>query len=552
MIKLICRQKALCAILLFAFFLATNSSEACTVVMAGKKATAEGDVILSYTCDGWYDHRLTVVPGKENPKGAVVPMYKNKYMETRPDNKLVEAGTIPEVKKTYSYFNTSYPIMNEKSVVIGEHTWGGRDESECPTAMMMIEQLEALGLQRGATARETLKVITELAEKYGYGDRGEALAIADKDEIWLLEITGPGAFWKPESGKPGAVWAAVRVPDDSYSVGANRSRIGEINFSDQANFMYSSNIKDIAKEMGWWKEGEKFVFYNVYGPEAKGRSPYLSQRREWRACGLLSPSVKLAENSKAHYPLFMKPDKPITVRDIMKVNRDYLEGTRFDLTKGLAAGPFGSPVRNSVNRDQKPEKRKYNYWDRSISEYYCSFSIVSRIRSGLPEEIAALTWFGLDQPATCVYMPIYAGAKYLPKSLAIYDRAKFNQESAYWAFNFVANWANLKYSYMIKDIRAKQSELENGFFASAPSAEKAFMEKYKSGDRAGASDSLTLYVNESVNKACAEWWNLAWHLVGKYSDGYVIDDNGKAKTVGYPTEWLKEAGFGDNDAEPKK
>ncbi|MEG1799879.1 MAG: C69 family dipeptidase, partial [Synergistaceae bacterium] len=203
MIKIICRQKALCAMLLFVFFLASNSSEACTVVMAGKKATATGDVILSYTCDGWYDHRLTVVPGKENPKGAVVQIYKNKYMETRPDNKLIEAGTIPEVKKTYSYFNTSYPIMNEKSVVIGEHTWGGRDESECPTAMMMIEQLEALGLQRGATARETLKIITDLAEKYGYGDRGEALAIADKDEIWLLEITGPGAFWKPKSGKPG-------------------------------------------------------------------------------------------------------------------------------------------------------------------------------------------------------------------------------------------------------------------------------------------------------------------------------------------------------------
>ncbi len=547
-----CFKGALCALLLFAALFAGCAAEACTVVMAGKKATEAGEVIVSYTCDAWCDHRLIVAPGTDNPEGTKKAIFKNLVDETKPYNRVIKVGEIPEAKKTYSYFHTGYPFMNEKSVVIGEHTWGGLDASECPDGMMMIEQLQALGLQRGATARETLAVITSLAEKYGYGDVGEALAIADKDEIWLLEITGPGSSWKAESGKPGAVWAAVRVPDDSYSVGANRSRIGEIDFNDKKNFAYSSNIKSAAKELGRWKEGEKFIFREIYGPEAKGRSPYLSQRREWRAYSMLTPGVKLAENSKAYYPLFMKPDKPITVHDLMKVNRDYLEGTRFDMTKGKAAGPYGTPMRNSVTRAQKPENRKYNYWDRSISVFYCSFSIVSQIRSGMPEEIAALTWFGLDQPSTCVYMPIYAGTQSLPKSLAVYDRAKFNKDSTYWAFNFVANWANLKYSYMIKDIRAKQSELENGFFKSAPQAEKDFMREYNGGGKEKAVKALTAYVNESVNKVHTEWWNLAWDLVGKYADGYVIDEKGHADAAGYPTEWLKEVGFGDHDAEPKK
>ena len=537
---------------LFMFMMAfVAQADACTVVMAGKKATAKGDVLVSYTCDGWYDHRLTVVPGSVNPKGSKMPIYKNICYQTQPTRPLDKVGEIPQAEKTYTYFHAGYPVMNEKSVVMGEFTWGGRDENECPTAMMMIEQLQVLGLQRGATAREAIKVMGALAEKYGYADGGEALAVADEKEVWLFEITGPGPLWNAESGKPGAVWAAVRIPDDKYAMGSNRSRIAEINFNDKDNFMYSSNIKDFAKDMGWWKEGEKFVFHKIYNPTPYG-SPYYQQRREWRAYGLLTPSVKLDPNAKEQYPLFQKPDKPLKVQDLMNVNRDYLEGTRFDLTKGLAAGPFGSPTRYPTGRDQKPENRKGNDWDRPISLFRCSYSIVAQVRPNMPEEIAAVTWFGFDQPHTSVYMPVYAGTKSLPKSMAVYDRAKFNQESTFWAFNFVGNWADLKHSYMIKDIRAKQAELENGFFSTLPATDKAFMAKYKAKKTAEGSELITSYVNANMNKVHKEWWALAWDLVGKYSDGYVIDDKGKATTVGYPTEWLTEVGFGNNDAEPKK
>ena len=243
---------------------------ACTSVMVGKKATADGSVLVSYTCDGWYDHRLKVIPGGSHKKGEMVPVYHNICYQTRPGKELKKVGEIPQVEKTYTYFHVGYPIMNEKSVVMGEYTWGGREENECQNAIFMIEQLQVLGLQRGATAREVIRIMGELAEKYGYADGGEALTVGDKDEIWLFEITGPGPLWTPESGKPGAVWAAVRCPDDSYAMGSNRSRIAEIDFDDKDNYMYSSNVKSFAEEQGWWKEGEPFVFHKLYNPEPYG------------------------------------------------------------------------------------------------------------------------------------------------------------------------------------------------------------------------------------------------------------------------------------------
>lgn len=526
-------------------------AEACTVVLVGKKASANGEVLVSYTCDGWYDHRLVVIDGKTNAKGTMAPVYKNICYQTRPDRPLEKVGEIPEAEKTYTYFHVGYPIMNEKSVVIGEFTWGGRSENECPTAWMMIEQLQVFGLQRGATAREVINIMGELAEKYGYADGGEALAVADKNEVWLFEITGPGPLWTAESGTPGAIWVAQRVPDDSYAMGSNRARIGEINFDDKENFMYSSNIKQFAADMGWWKDGEPFVFHKIYNPEPYG-SPYYQQRREWRAYNLLSPSVELDPNAAEHYPLFQKPEKPLTVQDLMRVNRDYLEGTRFDLTKGLAAGPFGTPTRYPTGKEQKPENRKNNDWDRSISLFRCSYSFVGQIRDNLPDEIAAIAWFGLDQPHTTVYMPIYAGAKKIPASYQVYDRAKFNMESTFWAFQLVQNWSDLKHSYMIKDIQAKQQALENTFFKEVPQIDKEFMKVYDPKNPAKGVELITKFVDGNMVKVHNEWWNLAWELIGKYSDGYVITPEGKPGVVGYPTEWLEAVGFGETDAEPKK
>ncbi|MDR2179066.1 MAG: C69 family dipeptidase [Synergistaceae bacterium] len=522
----------------------------CTSVMVGKKATADGSVLVSYTCDGWYDHRLVVVPGGTHKPGETVEVNQNVCYQTRPDRPLKKVGEIPQVEKTYTYFHVGYPIMNEKSVVMGEYTWGGREENENAAGWFMIESLQILGLQRGATAREVIRVIGELAEKYGYGDGGEALTIGDKDEIWLFEICGPGPLWTPESGKPGAIWAAVRVPDDSYAMGSNRSRIAAIDFQDRENFMYSSNVKTFAQEMGWWKEGEPFVFHKIYNPVPYG-SPYYQQRREWRAYNLLSPSVKLAEDSAEQYPLFQKPDKPLRPQDLMALNRDVLQGTRFDMTKGPDAGPFGSPTRYALTRDQKPENRKLNDWNRTINLFRCSYSFVGQVRANLPEPLSAVAWFGEDQPITTLYMPVYAGTKKVPESYSTGDRTKFDMKSTWWAFNFVANWAELRFNAIIEDIRAEQRRLEEKFFAAQPEFEKKAADLYKK-DPKKAQEMVTQYVNDTMTEVDKDWWALAWNLVGKYSDGYQMTPEGKQLTLGYPTDWLERVGFGDNDAEPKK
>ncbi|MFC2594323.1 MAG: dipeptidase, partial [Fretibacterium sp.] len=451
---------------------------ACTSVMVGKKATADGSVMVSYTCDGWYDARLDIRHGGKHKKGEMVPVYKNVCYQTKPNTPLVKVGEIPQVEETYTYFHLGYPIMNEKSVVMGEYTWLGREENECQKGWFMIEELQSFALQRAATAREAIGIMGELAEKYGYGDGGEALTVGDKDEIWLFEITGPGPLWTPDSGKPGAVWAAVRCPDDSYAMGSNRSRIAEIDFDDKDNYMYSSNVKSFAEEQGWWKEGEPFVFHKLYNPQPYG-SPYYQQRREWRAYNLLSPSVKLAEDAAEHYPLFQKPDKPVTPQDLMALCRDVLEGTRFDMTKGLDAGPFGSPTRYALTKDQKPEGRKDNDWNRTINIFRCFYSFIGQVRDTLPEPLAAVAWLGYDQPITTCYVPVYAGTQKVPDTYMNADPKKFDTNSTWWAFNFTANWADLRFNAMIEDIRAEQKRLEGKFFAEQADFEKKAAELYK-------------------------------------------------------------------------
>jgi dipeptidase len=522
----------------------------CTTVLVGKKASADGSVMVSYTCDGWYDNRLVVVPGGKHQPGELVDVYQNVCLQTRPDRPLIKAGQIPQASETYTYFHVGYPIMNEKSVVMGEYTWSGREENYNSQGMFWIESLQIMGLQRGATAREAIRQMGSLAETYGYGDGGEALTIGDKNEVWLFEITGPGPLWTPDSGLPGAVWAAVRIPDDSYAMGSNRSRIAEINFNDPENFMYSNSCRDFARDMGWWKDGEPFVFHKIYNPQPYG-SPYYQQRREWRVYNLLSPSVKLAEDSAEHYPLFQKPDKPVTPQDLMALCRDVLQDTRFDMTTGPDAGPFGSPTRWAVQSAQKPDDRKSNDWNRTISLFRCSYSFVGQVRDNLPDPLAAVAWFGEDAPLTTVYTPVYAGAQYVPNSWSEGDRAVFDPDSTWWAFNFVANWAELRFNAIYEDIKAEQQRLEGKFFAAQADFERWAADVYRRDPERGLA-MITDYTNNAMNEVDRDWWKLAWKLVGKYADGYSTEPTGRQTTLGYPKEWLESVGFGDHDAEPKK
>lgn len=508
---------------------------ACTSVPVGKDASVDGSVMTTHTCDGWYDARLVVVPGQTFESGAMAPIYKNICIITRPNKELDKVGEIPQAEKTYTYYHIGYPFMNENQIMIGETTFGGRSEFENGDAWIMIEQLQVLGLQRAKTARECVEIMGALAEKYGYGDGGECLTVTDPNEAWHFEIMGPGPLWTPASGKPGAVWVAQRIPDGEVGVSANRARIGEINLNDKDNFMASSNIFTLGEEMGFYdsKGSKPFSFYEVYAP----KDSFYNRRREWRVLSLVAPSLNLDPEAE-RYPFTVKPDKKLSVQDLMAIKRDHYEGTEFDLTKGMAAGPFGNPNRYPTPSKVRPEDRKSLDWERAISMFRCSYSFVSQARSWLPDPIGGVLWFGEDAPHSTCYIPFYCQITEVPESFSSGSRLVFDKDHAWWAFNFVSNWADLKYSYMIEDIKEAQKEIEGGFFAMQSAVEMAALELYKK-DPALAVKYLTNYSNDAANRAVDRWWKLADDLVAKYDDGYV---NGLDQ-VGYPTWWLEEVDF---------
>ncbi len=521
-----------------------SSVDACTTIMVGKDASVDGSVMATHTCDGSYDARIRVIPGQEFEEGAMAPVYKDLCHDGIPGRTMKQVGEIPQVKKTYTYFNIGYPFMNEHQVIIGEDTFGGREECENPEGIMMIEQLEVFCLQRAQTARECVQVMGELAEKYGYGDGGETLTVIDGSEAWMFDIVGAGPLWAPDSGKPGAVWAARKLPDDHVTVAANRSRIGQLDLNDPNNCMASSNVVSFAEEMGWYKkEDGDFLFWKAYNPKPYG-APFYQRRREWRALSLMAPSLNLdpyLDPYNEQYPFSVKPDKKVSVQDLMAIKRDYYVGTEFDLTKGLAAGPFAGPNRYPTPKDVKPEDAKDTDWERAISMFRCSYSFVAQARNWLPPAIGGVLWFGEDAPHSTCYIPFYAGNTSTPKAFASGSRSFYDKESAWWAFDFVSNFADLKFSYMIEDIKTVQQELEGQFFAMQPAIEAVALELYEK-DPEAAKQFLTTYSNSQATFALERWRKLADELIYKYNDGYI---NGKA--VGYPTEWLKEVGFGETN-----
>ncbi len=524
---------------------------ACTPMGVGKNASADGSVMVSHTCDGWYDQRIQIVKGGKHKPGTMLEIWGDPCVATRPDKPQVKMGVIPQAPETYTYFNVGYPFMNEKGVVMGEFTWSGRDEVASPKGMFYIANLEQLGLARAATAKEAVKVMGKMAEKYGYCDGGETLIVGDGNEAWVFEVCGGGLLWTPESGKPGAHWVATRIPDDGFFVGANRARTQVVDFNDKENVMTSTDLTALPEEMGWWKKGTPFNFEKIFNPEPYGY-PFYQSRREWRALSLVAPSKKWElRDDHSQYPMFVTPDKKLTVQDLMKIYGDHLEGTPYDLTKDKAAGPFGNPTRWQVAKDQKPKGREGEDWERSIALFRCSYSFISQSRADLPEPVSTVLWFGEDAPDTTVYVPIYCGVTTIPAPWTRGDRAKFDRNSAWWAFNLVNNWANLRWDAMFKDIQAKRATYESKFFADQGKVEAEAVRLYKSSPKK-AVQYLTDYTCKSLNTVEKGWWDYAFELIGKYYDGGMIGEKGNFVVLGYPQEYLKSVDFGGTSAKDQK
>lgn len=531
----------LAAIMVFA--LSGQFVMACTPLGVGKDASEDGSVMVSHTCDGWYDQRIIIIPGGEHEEGEMLDIYNDPCLATRPNREPVKVGEIPQAEKTYTYFHVGYPFMNEKQLMMGEFTWSGRDEVYNPEGMFVIANLEELGLARAATAREAIQVMGELAEKYGYNDGGETLVIGDKNELWVFEVCGPGLLWTPDSGKPGAHWAAQRIPDDEVFVGANRARLGVLDFEDTENFMWSTDLTELPKSMGWWKEGEDFHFANIFNPEPYG-APFYQSRREWRVFSLLAPSQEFPIlDEYEHYPVSIKPDEKVSVQKIMDIYSDHYEGTPYDLTADKAAGPFGNPTRWQIPRDLKPEETQGQDWERALALFRCSYSFVSQSRDFMPDPVGGVLWFGQDSPDTTVYVPLYCGATEVPEEWSSGKRHEFDPNSSWWAFNLVNNWANLRWDAMYGDIRARKAEIEKGFFDKQEDIEKEAVKLFEE-DPKKAVEFVTKYSNDSMNEVNEKWWAFAYELIGKYYDGLMMNEDGSSTALGYPTDYLEDVEFG--------
>ncbi len=497
--------------------------EGCTSVTAGKMATADGSVITSHTDDS---HRtrswMDIQPAAEHARRETVTMYKRVPDDSykMPTYKHTPIGEIPQVRNTYQYLNTAYPSLNEKQLAIGESTFGGREELQSDAGLIDCQRLCKLMLERTATAREAITLAGDLLEQYGWNDAGECLTIADKKEVWHLEIVGPG------KDKVGAVWVAQRVPDEHISVNANASTIKEIDLDDSDHFMTSDNIYDVAQENGWWKEGETFRFCYAYAPES--RTSLAARRREWRVFDLAAPSLGLdpyAEN----YPFSVKPDKKLTLADLVTIFSDYYEGTPFDMTKDLLVPDDSgkmviSPLANPhMPYDMNKMLRINGGWgwrgERTIARWYTMYATIIQCRDWLPDEIGGVAWLAQDNVATSIYIPIYGSVSDLPESYKTPGRPNgYTMESAWWAFNRLGTLTAQRWGDMRYDVRTVWDEWQEELFLEQAIFEQEALNLYEANKHEELNKYLTEYTNLWGTKVVDKAWELGDELWTKYDE----------------------------------
>jgi dipeptidase len=525
------------ALLLTAFVM---QGWACTNLIVGKNASADGSVIVSYSADsyGMFGF-LCHYPAATYPAGAMRDIYEwdtGKFL-----------GQIKEAKQTYNVVGN----INEFQVTIAETTFGGRPELVDTTAIMDYGSLIYVALQRSRTAKEAIKIMTSLVKEYGYYSSGESFTIADPNEAWIMEMIGKGP------GVKGAVWVAVRIPDDCIAAHANQSRIHKFDMSDKDNCLYSPDVISFAREKGYFSGANKdFSFADAYCPlDFSGLRA--CEARVWSYYNMFSKATGQAYlpyvqgESKEPMPLYVKPDRKLSVRDIQQAMRDHYEGTPLDITQDLGAGPFQMPYRLSPLTFKVDGQEYFN--ERPISTQQSAFSFVSQMRANLPDAIGGVLWFGLDDANMTVFTPVYCNTDRIPASYAEGegDCVTFSWNSAFWIYNWVADMIRPRYSQMVDDMRTVQNELENTYAYAQEGVESAAMKLYNENPEK-AKEFLTDYTNMCAQTAVDRWKQLGEFLIVRYNDGVrKLVKNGKLvrpatgnvaplERPGYPEQFLKD------------
>lgn len=497
--------------------------EGCTTIAVGKLASYDGSVMTSHTDDS---HRtrseLDIVPAKTHPKNSKVKMFKRVKDDSKkmPAYKFVETGEIPQVEKTFGYINTAYPCINTEQLAIGESTFGGKSELKSDKGLIDCTQLVTLMVERCSTARDAIKMAGELLEKYGWNDDGECLSIADPNEVWMFEVVGPG------KDKVGAVWVAKRVPDNHISVNANASRIRQIDTTDRENFMYSSNVFQVALENNWWNpKNGPFEFCYAYAD----RNSLAARRREWRVFDLAAPSLKLDPNSE-NYPFSVKPDSLITLEKMVQIFSDYYEGTDFDMTKNLTVtDDSGKTIISPLANPQMPydmnKLLKINGgwgWrgERTIARWYTMYATIIQCRNWLPNEVGGLVWLAWDNVATSIYTPHYCSITRVPETSSTPGRENgFTRKSAWWVFNAMSSLAHQRWGDMRKDVRAVWDPWQKELFENQINFEKEILTLLVS-DKKKAIEVVTNYCFNWQVKVVDRCWQLFEELLTKYDELY--------------------------------
>ena len=508
-------------LLMAAAVLGLSSSDACTSIIVGKKASADGSVMTTYNCDSYGTfHPLYHYAAGKHKKGTMRDVIDR--------DSRVYHGQIAEAEETYNVIGD----INEWQVSIGETTFGGRHEMIDTTGILDYGSLMAIALQRSKTAREAIQVMTNLADQYGYCSSGESFSICDPNEAWIMEMVGCG----PGSKK--VAWVALRVPDEAICVHANQSRIGKFNMKDKQNVLYSKNVVSYARSQGWFKgKDEDFSFNDAYNEPDFGGRRYCDAR-VWTIYRKFAdgfdrylPYVEGKEplDKVERMPLWIIPNRKLSVQDVQMCLRDHYEGTALAMDNDMGQGLYESPFRPSPLKFTVDGKDYFN--ERPVATMQTAFTWISQLRSWLPREVGGVLWWANDDGDVAVYTPIYCGNTVQPRCYNTpgADAVTFSMDNAYWVENWVGNMVYPRYSLLYPSLKAVRDSLETSYFANQTAIENHAMALLKA-DRGAALKFLNNYSNEVAEQMLARWKELATYLIVKFNDGIVREEeNGRYK-----------------------
>ncbi|NCC45605.1 MAG: dipeptidase [Bacteroidia bacterium] len=550
------KKKIMTAILLAIFTLTLhNEAKSCTNILVTKGASKDGSVMVTYAADSHQLYgELYYNRGGKHAPGTMMDIYEwdtGKYL-----------GKIAQVPETY----TTVGNMKEHQVIITETTYGGLGELVDTTGVMDYGSLIYIALQRARTAREAIKVMTDLVQEYGYYSSGESFSIADKNEVWVLEMIGKGT--RMENGKnadKGAVWVAVRIPDGYITAHANQARITTFPLNDPENCLYSPDVISFAKERGYYKGADKdFSFSDTYAPLDFGGMRGC-EARVWSAFNILGKGMigdkpytyyqdyAMGHNPKNRMPLYIKPAEKVTVKMVADAMRDHYEGTILDMTQDIGAGGNELPYRWRPMTFEVDGQKYYN--ERAIATQQTGFWLLGQARSWLPDAIGGILWFGVDDAATSALTPIYSSSLDVPECFRVGNgnMTTYSETSAFWIFNRVSNFAYSRYNRIAPDVKIAIDKHELTAMERVPAIDAAALEIHKTSPEK-ALEFLTDFSVNTAQQLFKTWVELDKYLLIKHLDGNVkrenspgcFMDNGSGKNIpaspmfpGYSEKWKR-------------